>query len=110
MKRTLVLVCTLALLFVAACSKDSPVAAPTPTVSSITVTSAESMVVMGNTVQMTASSTLSNGTTTVPACSWTTDTPGVATVSASGLVTGVGAGAANIICTSGGREGHKLLR
>src|SRR4051812_36916338 len=101
MKRTLAFVCMMTAL-VAACSKDNPVAA-TPTVSTITVTSAEPNVMVGATVQMTASSTLSNGTTSAPTCSWSSDTPTVASVTASGLVTGVGSGQANIICTSSGR-------
>ncbi|HMF98850.1 MAG TPA: Ig-like domain-containing protein [Vicinamibacterales bacterium] len=103
-----VLVCSFAIV-TAACSGNSPTA-PAPTVASVAVTGPDSNVYMGATTQLNASSTMSNGAAQVPSCTWSSDTPAVATVNATGLVTGAGAGQANIICTSGGREGHKLLR
>jgi len=111
MKRTLAPVCAIAAALSAACSGSS--AAPTPpapTVTSITVSGPDANVYLGATSQVSATSSTSNGTSATPACAWSSDTPTVASVNATGLVTGMGAGQANIICTSGGRIGVKLLR
>src|SRR5438067_12128701 len=111
MKRTLAPVCAIAAALSAACSGSS--AAPTPpapTVTSITVSGPDANVYLGATSQVSATSSTSNGTSATPACAWSSDTPTVASVNATGLVTGMGAGQANIICTSGGRSGGKPLR
>src|SRR3954470_10579225 len=94
----------------AACGSDSTPSTPTPTVSNIVVTRPDANVFLGATAQFTANTTLSNGTTSPASCAWTSDTPGVASVNSAGVVTGVGSGNANIICTQSGREGHKLIR
>ena len=83
-----------------ACSSgggDNPVAA-TPTTSSVLITSQSSgTFFIGATVQFEARETLSDGTTRVPtAVTWGSDAPGVATVSATGLVTAIAAGEVTI--------------
>ena len=83
-----------------ACSSggnDNPVA-PTPTTSSVLITSQSSgTFFIGATVQLEARETLSDGATRVPtAVTWGSDAPGVATVSATGLVTAVAAGEVTI--------------
>lgn len=79
-----------------------------PTSFTITVTSPDTNVLFGATEQMTASASdgraLTGGT-------WSSDTPSVATVSPTGLVTPTGAGQATVIFTaSSGQQGTKVLR
>jgi hypothetical protein len=85
-------------------------AAPTPTITGITV-SGPSMVFIGATESYTASATLSNGSTEVPACAWGGDAPTVATVEPStGRVTGTGSGEVTIWCDARGVRGTKRVR
>ena len=95
------------------CKKDSPTT-PTPpspaTITGVTVTSDHSTVVVGNTEQMTATVTMSDGTTKAGNGTWSSGNTAVATVNQSGLVTGIQAGGVDIIFdnTAGGR-GIKTL-
>ncbi|MGH6693460.1 MAG: Ig-like domain-containing protein, partial [Gammaproteobacteria bacterium] len=81
-------------------------AGPGTAVVSVDVTPSSANVAVGGTVQLTATAKnaegepLPGGTFT-----WLTDAPAVATVSAAGLVTGVGAGSATITATSEGKSG-----
>ena len=89
------------MLLSAACGGGSTPVAPTPvvpspTVSGVTVTSVNSRVFLGATEQMNATVTLSNGTTQTAAGTWGSDNTIVASVSSSGLVTGVSAGEATV--------------
>ena len=82
----------------------------TPGLDSIQVTPATQSVVAGQTTQLTATGTYGNAshpstqniTTLV---SWTSNTPAVATVNSSGVVTGVSAGTATITATAAGFAG-----
>lgn len=74
-----------------------------PTLQSIAVTAASSSIYTGQTLQLTATGTLSDSSTTVltSTATWNSLSPAVATVSA-GLVTGVAPGTAGITASSGG--------
>lgn len=92
-------------------SPTSPATSAAPTVSSVSVTSNATGVWLGQGHQMSASTTLSNGTTQAsPAGTWGTDAPSVATVSASGLVTTLGPGDVTVYfdATGGGRGTKRL--
>jgi hypothetical protein len=97
------------------CNKNNPTtpSSPTPnppTITDVTVTSEHSTVVVGNTEQMTATVTMSDGTTKAGNGTWSSANPNMAIVNQSGLVTGIRKGSANIIFdnTAGGR-GSKTL-
>lgn len=79
-------------------------------VASVTVTPSPASVLAGATVQLTATPKDSAGTAlTGRVITWSSSAPGVATVSASGLVTGVGAGSATITATSEGKSGTSAV-
>ncbi len=101
------------LLSVAACGgsgNSTPAAPSTPVVTtqSIAVTLPSPMVV-GSSVQATAVATLSNGSTQAITSGFKSDVPSVATVTDSGMVTAVSAGAANIYVVSGGQQGTRNI-
>jgi hypothetical protein len=79
-------------------------------VTSITVTSASTMLKVGQTETFTATCNMSNGTQQAATGTWSSDAGGVAQVNASGLVTIVGAGNANIVMTQSGKTGSKGIR
>jgi hypothetical protein len=82
------------------------VTANTAPVASVEVTPASASVPVGGTVQLTATPRDSAGEALIGrTATWVTDAPGVATVSAAGLVTGVGEGPATITATSEGKSG-----
>ena len=76
---------------------------------SIVVTSSRGSYFVGETEAFAASLTTDGGTIPITDGRWETDTPGVATVNEAGLVTIVGQGFANIICTHGGLKGSKQV-
>lgn len=82
---------------------------PDITVTSVTVTSTNSTISVGQTEQMTATVTMSDGSTKAATGTWGSDNTSVATVNQSGLVTGIGTGTATISCAEGGMSGTKLL-
>ena len=98
-------------LLVSGCSGDDkgPPASPlAPTTSfTLTVSSPNGYAYLGKTEQLTAAA--SDGRA-VAGGTWGTDTPSVATVDTNGLVTGVGAGQANVYYVFNGRQGTKLMR
>lgn len=69
---------------------------PSPTATSVTVSSPNSTIVIGQTEQMTATVRMSDGTTKTATGTWGSDTPSVAAVDQSGLVTAIAAGNATI--------------
>lgn len=77
------------------------------TLVSIAVTPATFSLLPGGTQQMTATGTYSDGSTQnlTSSVTWSSTSPAVATVNASGLVTGVAAGSATIRATSGSMIG-----
>ena len=78
---------------------------------SITVTPANSSITQGSTQQFTAMGTYSDDSTLdlTTQVSWASDTGSVATIDASGLATGVGAGDTTISGTLGGVTGTTVL-
>jgi len=71
----------------------------------ITVTPSSPTVAIGGTVQLDVAITDWNGAPTTGTVSWATQNPGIATVSATGLVTGAGAGSTKIAATFHGATG-----
>ena len=109
MKKSLLLLSVLfvGMVFIPGCKK-SPVA-ETSTAMSITVTSTNSTIFVDQTEQMSATVTMSNGTTKNATGTWSSDNTAVATVTQSGLVTGIAEGVATIACNEGGVSGYKTL-
>ena len=98
----------------AACSEDSSPSAPSSTTTSpattaVTVTVSDP-VRMGQTAQATGSETLTGGQTRSITSGWLTDAPAIATVTNTGLVTGVANGRATIYVVAGGRQGQQVVR
>lgn len=95
-------------LVAAGCSDDSPTTPPELT--TLTVTLPESSIVMGDTTTAAATGAdqdgepIATGTVT-----WSSTAEAVATVSAAGVVTGVGAGTAEIVATAGGTSGRRTI-
>lgn len=103
------------ILLMTACAGSDPAVAPAPGVpspvaGSVTVSSVNSMVFLGATEQMSATSRLSNGTTQTAAGTWGSDIPRVATINSSGLVTAMGSGDVTIFfdVMSGARETKQI--
>ena len=83
---------------------------PPAPVASVVVSPASASVPVGATVQLTASLKDASGNVlTGRTIAWGTSAAGVATVSASGLVTGSAAGTATITATSEGKSGTALI-
>jgi uncharacterized protein YjdB len=84
----------------------APPPPPPPAVASVSVTPATASVVAGQTVQLTATPQDASGNAlTGRVVTWASSNTAVATVNASGLVTGVSAGSATITATSEGKSG-----
>src|SRR5206468_1975223 len=76
----------------------------------VTVTPSSASLVVGQTVQLTATAKDSAGNTlTGRALSWASNATGVATVNATGLVTGAAVGTATVTATSEGKIGNSAL-
>jgi len=88
-----------------ACHRAQPLAA----VASVAVTPASASVAVGSTVQLTATPKDAQGNPVSSPVTWASDKSAVATVSGSGLVTGVAAGSATITATSGGKSGTSAI-
>jgi hypothetical protein len=97
----------LALALVAGCAKDTP---PSPTVSGITLTSPNSLVHIGATEQITGAVSLSDGSSQPPGGVWTSGAPAIASVSTTGLLTGLASGDVTVSFTQGGRVAAKRFR
>jgi len=75
-----------------------------PSVKNVTVTPSSATIQAGNTVQLTATSKPAGATFT-----WSSSNQSVATVSATGLVTGVAAGTAMVSATASGKSGTSVI-
>ena len=75
----------------------------------ITVTPSSANVGIGGTVQLGVSITDWNGAPTTGTVSWATQDPGIATVDATGLVTGEGAGSTKVAATFHGATGTATI-
>ena len=103
---------TLLGLFIGGCNGSSPSEPSPPTVTTLTVTGASGPLrSSGETVQLTATVTLSDGTVQdqTNAAGWASSDTTVATVSATGLVTAVGGGSTEIRATHLGVSGTLAL-
>ena len=79
-------------------------------VASVSVSPSSATVLLGQTVQLTATPKDANGSPlTGRAVTWASSAPGVASVSASGLVTGVAAGTATLTAASEGKNGTATI-
>lgn len=97
MKKLISVFGVLALLgLVFSCKSPSSPETPKVTVASVSVTSPNSAITEGQTEQMTATITMSDGSTKAATGTWGSDNPAVATVDQSGLVTAVAAGTVTI--------------
>jgi hypothetical protein len=74
-----------------------------PTVTAVTISPGAATVGVGSTVQLSANATLSDGSSTAAGISWNSLDGAIATVSGTGLVTGVAAGVARITATLGNK-------
>jgi alpha-tubulin suppressor-like RCC1 family protein len=98
-----------ALLLSAACGGDASGPSGVP-VASVTVTPAQDTVLTGETVQLTATPRDAAGNVlTGLSVSWTSNAPGVASVTQAGVVSGVSVGAATITATIEGVAGIALI-
>jgi uncharacterized protein YjdB len=88
-------------------SKSDAITVNAKTLTSISVTPATVTLIVGQTHQLTATGTYNDGSTTnvTPSANWSSSNSAVATVSASGLVTSVTAGQANISAALSGISG-----
>jgi hypothetical protein len=86
-------------------------AGPAPTLTSIAVTPSAPSIAVGAAQQFTATGTYSDASTQnlTAQVTWASSNPGVATVNASGLATGVSAGTTTISATSGAVSGSATL-
>jgi hypothetical protein len=92
-----------------ACDKASSPAAPTPVPTSITV-SLSSTVWIGESKQAAAAAAMNNGTTQAVTTGWRSENSAVASVTDSGMVTGVSYGSATISVSLGGQQGQQTIR
>ena len=85
-------------------------AAAPPPVATVTVSPATASVAVGKTVQLAATTKDANGNVlTGRSITWSSGATGTATVSSSGLVTGVAVGTATITATSEGKSGTATI-
>jgi uncharacterized protein YjdB len=85
---------------------------PSPrTLASLAVTPANSSIIVGNTQQLTATGTYSDGSTSnlTSSVSWTSSDSSITTVSSSGLATSLALGTAVVTATSGSINNHTNL-
>jgi uncharacterized protein YjdB len=91
-------------------SKDSTPTVPTPVLSTVTISLSLATIQVGQTSNASASGLDQNGASiALGAVVWSSNSTGVATVGASGVVSGVAPGQAQIIGTSGGKQGLQLI-
>jgi glucose/arabinose dehydrogenase len=110
---TLLVLCAVLLGPMASCGSDGggDIQEPSPApVSTVTVTAPESSIEVGHTVQLSATAKDANGTVLEGrSFEWTTATAAVASVSSTGLVTGLSAGQADIRAVSEGVTGSVTI-
>jgi hypothetical protein len=82
---------------------------PAPTVSSLAITLGD-MLLVGRTVNATATATMSNGQTQAVTSGWVSSATHVATVTDAGVVRGVGNGTSVITVNSGGQQASRTIR
>src|SRR5713101_8036472 len=106
MTKTLLLAAALLMGMACKDSTSPPAPAGPPAVASVTVAPSPGTLLVGSTAQLTATTKDSAGNVlTGRAVTWASSNPAVATVSATGLVTGVAVGSATIMATAEGKNG-----
>jgi uncharacterized protein YjdB len=92
-------------------SATTTITVPAATLTGIAVTPAASTVLIGGQQQFVATATYSDNTTAfvTGTAAWSSSSPSIGTVAASGIATGVAAGATNITATVGAQSGSAAL-
>ncbi|HWC75406.1 MAG TPA: Ig-like domain-containing protein, partial [Gemmatimonadales bacterium] len=98
----IIVIVGLCLALVASCELLKPIQ-PVSDVASITITPSSDSLLVGDSVQLTATVVMSNGQSP-PSVSWLSASSAVASVSGLGLVRGISPGVATITATSGGKS------
>jgi hypothetical protein len=95
----------------ASCSKDDVTPPPpTPVVTTISVTVPTTSIVMGATTTVTAAAVDQNGAPiALTTTAWTTSSAAIATVNATGVVTGVSVGTTQVIASGDGKTGQQTI-
>lgn len=84
---------------------------PTPTTASVAIAAGTDMIVIQGTAALTASATMSDGSSKPGvSAAWTSDATSVATVDSSGKVTGIGSGQATITATYDNLKATRTIR
>src|SRR6185436_15293052 len=92
------------------CSGGTDVSEPAPVLTTLNITLSATSIQVGQTATATVSGLDQNGAPiSVGAISWSTDAGSVATVSPAGVVTGIAAGSAMILASSGGKQAQQQL-
>lgn len=97
-----------AMVLAMACGSDSSGPTPTCSVSSINISGAPATLKVGATAQLTADVT-SQDCSPAPTVTWTTSAAGTASVSSTGLVTGVAEGQVTITAAAGGKSATAVI-
>ncbi len=92
-----------------ACSSGPATGPAGPIVAQVTVSPGSADIAVGGTVQLTATVKDADGNVMTEPVSWTSDSPGVARVSTTGLVTGMSVCLATIKASSGTRSGSASI-
>jgi len=110
-RRLLLVACASSLLPLTACGGGgggSPTK-PTPTAASVTITPGDDLILIGESVQFSASVGFSDGSSSTQAGTWGSDAMPVATVDANGKVTAVSRGKATIYVDVQNHRGTRLV-
>ena len=93
-----------------ACSGGGTPTAPTPVLTTVVVSLSVASIPVGQTAAASASGLDQNGAAIgIGSVTWSTGSSSIAAVNASGTVTGVALGQAQIIATSGGKQGQQSI-
>ena len=99
-----------AVLSLGGCGSDQgPVPPPPPTIASVTVSPATASLLPGETRQLAAVARTASGQTVSGTPSWSSSTPGTASVSATGLVTALSPGQTTMTAVIGGQLGTAVV-
>lgn len=111
MTRHLLAVC-LALVVAAGCNRkqNTPAPPPSPTLTSLAISPATDMVRAGATETLAAIGTFSDGSVQTVLATWSSSATGIATVDASGRVTGVSNGQTTITASAEGMQATRQMR
>jgi parallel beta-helix repeat protein len=80
-----------------------------PTIASVTITPSSATIEVGATVQLVATARDANGNTLAATFAWASSNTAVATVTSSGLTSGVAGGSATVTATADGKSGSSAI-